>query len=358
MGALFKVGSGRNASVKVTIHDVAKRAEVSIKTVSRVINKEPSVRSDTQEKVLKAVAELNYRPNAAARNLASSRSYAIAYIYDNPNAYYVIDMQNGILAASKEQGYELLIHPCNAKAKDICDEIKQVVERTRVAGVVLTPPFSEMPTVIKTLQKLNVQFVRILSGDEQAKQDGLSILVNDRQAAYSLTQHLIDLGHTDIGFLCGAPEHNSSSERLQGYKSALKDNKIRINKRLILEGEYSFESGVKGAKRLLGCEQRPSAILASNDEIAAGALFAARLMGVAIPDELSIAGFEDSPFSRQTWPRLTTAHQSNRDIAEHATKLLLNRIRQKDGNAKRGINTTVFNPEMVVRESTGPAQNK
>ena len=341
--------------MKVTIHDVAKRADVSIKTVSRVINNEPSVRTATQKKVLEAVAALNYRPNAAARNLASTRSYAIAYIYDNPNAYYVIDMQNGILSASKEQGYELLIHPCNAKAADICDEIKQVVERTRVAGVVLTPPFSEMPEVIKTLQRLNVQFVRILSGGESAKRDPLSIFINDHQAAYGLTQHLIDLGHREIAFLCGAREHHSSTERLQGYQAALKDNKIKINKKFVLEGEYSFESGVKGAKRLMGRDMRPTAILASNDEIAAGALFASQLMGIAVPDEVSIAGFEDSPFSRQTWPRLTTAHQSNRDIAEYATTLLLGSIRQKSGSVKRDPSKNIFNPELVIRESTGAA---
>lgn len=344
--------------MKVTIHDVAKRADVSIKTVSRVINNEPSVRAATQKKVLQAVAELNYRPNSAARNLASTRSYTIAYIYDNPNAYYVIDMQNGILSASKEQGYELLIHPCNAKAKDILDEIKHVVERTRVAGVVLTPPFSEMPAVIKTLQQLNVQFVRILSGGEESKENTLSIFINDRQAAYSLTQHLIDQGHQDIGFLCGGKEHNSTNERLQGYQAALKDNRIRVKKSFILPGEYSFESGVNGAKRLLNSKRRPSAILASNDEIAAGALFAAQLMGVAVPDDLSIAGFEDSPFSRQTWPRLTTAHQSNRDIAEYATALLLNRIRQKGGALKRSSGNNVFNPDLVIRESTGPARSE
>jgi len=341
-------------SVKVTIHDVAKRADVSIKTVSRVINNEPSVRAATQKKVLEAVEALNYRPNAAARNLAGTHSYAIAYIYDNPNAYYVIDMQNGILSASKEKGYELLIHPCNAKSVDICDEIKHVVERSRAAGIVLTPPFSEMPTVLKTLEQLNVQFVRILSGGEQAREDSLSVFINDRQAAHSLTQYLIDLGHRDIAFLCGAVEHNSSTERLLGYQTALKDNKIPINKRFVLDGEYSFESGVNGAKRLMGAGTRPTAILAANDEIAAGALFASRLMGVAVPEELSIAGFEDSPFSRQTWPRLTTAHQSNRAIAEHATALLLSSIRQRETGPRRSLGKNIFNPELVIRESTGP----
>ncbi len=335
--------------MRATINNVAERAGVSIKTVSRVMNNEPSVRKPTREKVLEAVKALNYQPNAAARNLAGTKSYAIAFIYDNPNAYYVIDMQNGILSACNEQGFELLIHPCNAKSNDIDAELTEMIKRSRVAGLVLTPPFSEMPSVISTLEALDVKFVRILSGSGlQEDKRSPCVYIDDHQAAFAITEHLIQSGHQDIGFLCGDKEHNSSQERLMGYKAALKKNGIRINRSLILQGEYSFESGVKGAKKLLSKDDKPTAIFASNDEIAAGALFAARLMDIEIPAQLAITGFEDSPFSRQTWPKLTTAEQPAATIARSAANLLIQATRNQDEEAE----STIFTPQLIIREST------
>ena len=336
--------------MRATINDVAERAGVSIKTVSRVMNNEPSVRKPTLEKVLQAVKALNYQPNAAARNLAGTKSFVIAFIYDNPNAYYVIDMQIGILSACNEQGFELLIHPCNAKSQDLDAELTEMIRRSRVAGLVLTPPFSEMPSVIKTLEKLDVKFARILSGSGSSDDRSPCVFIDDHQAAFAITEHLIESGHQHIGFLCGDKEHNSSQERLKGYKAALKKHGIRINRSLILQGEYSFESGVNGAKKLLSKTDKPTAIFASNDEIAAGALFAARLMGIEIPQQLAITGFEDSPFSRQTWPKLTTAQQPTTTIARTAANLLIQATRTQ---SEQGDNT-IFTPELIIRESTSP----
>lgn len=341
--------------MSVTINDVAHHAGVSMKTVSRVINNEPSVKPETRDKVMAAVEALNYQPNHAARNLAGTRSYTIGYVYDNPNAYYVIDMQHGILNECRRQGYELVIHPCNHRSERIRDELIEMVKHTRVAGLVLTPPFSEMPEIIKALEAQGVDMVRIVSGTEVGRQACSAVFVDDHAAAYALTQHLIDNGHTRIGFLCGGLEHRSTTERQEGYEAALRDAGIKVDERLILPGEYSFDSGVKGAKKLLSRKERPSAIFASNDEMAAGALFAARLMGISIPEELSIVGFEDSPFSRQTWPQLTTAHQPNRLIAQQATNLLISRIRQHEGDAKDNAFNRVFIPELVTRESSGKA---
>ena len=334
--------------MKATINDVAKQAGVSIKTVSRVMNNEQSVRQTTREKVLKIVKELQYQPNLAARSLAGTKSYSIAYVYDNPNAYYVIDMQNGILSACKKQGFELLIHPCNAKADNILEEITNMVTHSRIAGLVLTPPFSEMPEFVKSILALNVNIVRIMSGDTAPDNLSPCIMINDHDAALEITQHLIDLGHKHIGFIAGGAEHKSSTERLQGYKQALANNNINVDGQLIVEGEYSFESGVQGAKRLMGGKIRPTAIFSCNDEIAAGALFSARLMDIAIPDQLAIAGFENSPFSRQTWPKLTTAHQPNREIAENAANLLIAQTR------KQVLNNAIaqYTPQLIIRDST------
>ena len=347
--------TGINELMNATINDVAKHAGVSMKTVSRVINNEPAVRKSTYDKVQASVKALNYRPNNSARNLAGTRSYSIGFIYDNPNAYYVIDMQNGILEECKNNHFELLIHPCNHQAADIKQELTNLITHSRVAGLVLTPPFSEMPGVTEMLSQMQLPFVRIISGKTESKNNDSCILINDFQAALSVTKHLLDFGHRDIGFLCGGKEHESSSERLQGYQAALSAVGIKPKKGLVVEGEYSFESGVIGAKKLLKKKSKPSAIFASNDEMAAGALFAARLMGIKIPEELSIVGFEDSPFSRQTWPKLTTAHQPNRVIARQAVSLLIAKIqgRSKEYIAEKQLLKS-FSPQLIIRDSTGP----
>ncbi|MCL1144862.1 LacI family DNA-binding transcriptional regulator [Shewanella sp. 10N.261.52.F9] len=333
--------------MKVTINDVAKYAGVSIKTVSRVTNNEPSVKQVTIDKVNNAIKELNYQPNLAARNLAGTKSYVIGFIYDNPNAYYIIDMQNGILSACKDLGYELLIHPCNSRADNICEELTTLVKHNRLSGLVLTPPLSEDPVILAALDKIDASYVRIVAGEKLESASGLAVLVDDRSGAISITQHLIDLGHKNIAFLSGDHEHASTKERLAGYKQALASNQISVNNNFIIDGKYSFESGVQGAKSLLQQSIKPSAIVACNDEIAAGALFAARLEGVDIPAEISIVGFEDSPFSRQTWPKLTTVHQPNEEIAHIATELLIAKRREETSQLSK-----VFVPEPVIRDST------
>jgi LacI family transcriptional regulator len=333
--------------MKVTINDVAKYAGVSIKTVSRVTNKEPSVKQATIDKVNQAITALNYQPNLAARNLASTSSYVIGFIYDNPNAYYVIDMQNGILSACKDRGFELLIHPCNAKSETICDELTTMVKHARLAGLVLTPPMSEDPNILAALDQIGANYVKIIAGEKIINSNGLTVLVNDQRGAVEITQHLIDLGHKHIAFLSGDLQHESTKERLLGFKKALKNNSLILNTNWVLEGEYSFESGLAGANKLIAMAKRPTAIVACNDEIAAGALFAARLAGLDIPTELSIVGFEDSPFSRQTWPKLTTVHQPNIEIAQIATQLLIDKRKNQTTETFR-----CFTPTPVIRNST------
>lgn len=339
--------------MKATINDVAKLSGVSIKTVSRVMNNEPSVRQLTREKVQAAVKELNYQPNLAARNLAGTKSFTIAYVYDNPNAYYIIDMQEGILSACRQQGFELLINPCDSQKENIAEDIINTIKHARVAGLVLTPPFSERPEFVKQITDLDIKVVRIMSGDIAPDELSPCVMVNDRDAAQTITQHLIDLGHKKIGFIAGGAEHMSTIERYKGYRRALKANDIEFNKNLVIEGEYSFESGVNGAKTLMSTEvspeNLPTAIFSCNDEIAAGALFAARLMNIKIPEQLSIAGFENSPFSRQTWPKLTTANQPNKQIAQDAASLLISQIRKIKGKTE----TSQYVPQLVVRDSTG-----
>lgn len=335
--------------MKATITDVAHLAGVSIKTVSRVINKEPSVRKDTSDKVIAAIKQLQYQPNSAARNLAGSKAYSIGYVYDNPNAYYIIDMQHGLLEACKAQGYELLIHPINAKSTALLAEVLDLVERSRLAGLVLTPPISERLDIVAALDEKGIAYVRIISGSSSSAHPKNCILIDDYTAAFNITAHLLAQGHQQLAFLCGDEEHQSNGERLAGFKAALQQHQIPLPDNYIVPGTFSFESGVTGVKQLLALPQKPTAIFACNDEIAAGALFGARLQQVSIPEQLAIAGFENSPFSRQTWPPLTTANQPNKLIARLAAELLFKLTKSpQQANAKLPL----FVPELLIREST------
>ncbi len=197
--------------------------------------------------------------------------------------------------------------------------------------------------------------VRIIAATEDPG-DGPCVYIDDRDAAYEITEHLVQLGHQRIGFLWGGAQHHSSGERYAGYEAALKDYGIALDKHLMVPGDYTFDDGFRGARRLLALREPPTAIFGSNDEIAAGVLAAAKSVGLNVPYDLSIAGFEDSPFSRQSLPALTTAKQATEEIARHAARLLIGSLRQDAyWDHPLAVSNQGFVPQLVVRGSTAPA---
>jgi LacI family transcriptional regulator len=343
--------------LSVTINDVARCAGVSITTVSRVINNGPSVKPSTREKVTKIVNELGFQPNLSARNMGGAKSYVLGYIYDNPNTHYVIGMQNGILDACREHDYGLMIHPCDSKSETVIDDFKKMITQSRISGIILTPPFSERSDFISALTEMDVEFICIVSGKNHLKDNSQLVIINDWISAYNITSHLIEFGHKRIAFLAGEKRHASTNERLEGYIAALKHHNITVNQNIIIQGEYSFESGHKRAEKLLASSHKITAIIGCNDEIAAGAQHAARCLGISMPEKLSIAGFEDSPYSKQATPKLTTVRQSNAIISKFATDLLINRIRPKKPTKKPIIKSdsfkdNIYTPELILRPST------
>jgi LacI family transcriptional regulator len=231
-----------------------------------------------------------------------------------------------------------------------------VARRSRLAGLILAPPMSERPELIKYLSSNGVHLVRIISAAEDPQDGFACVYVDDRDAAYAITEHLIQLGHERIGFLWGGTAHLSSFERYKGYQLALERYGIKEDPALVLPGDYSFDDGFRGTRKLLSLEHRPTAIFGSNDEIAAGALVAAKSLGIDVPNQLSIAGFEDSPFSRQSWPALTTARQATEEIARAATFLLIAELRPNSVSQHNIVGRSRgFTPELVVRGSTARA---
>lgn len=351
--------SHKKISPKPTIKDIAKIAGVSFKTVSRVINNEEVVGDELRAKIWKIIKELDYHPNLSARGLRGTVS-SIGFIYDNPNSHYIIEIQNGILSTCTQAGYELIIRPCDSRADNLPEQVLAMVDRSRVGGLVLTPPISENEKVLQALLQRGIEVVRILSGElpGAGREPSPCIYVDDRKAAYQLTQHLLQLGHRHIAFLAGDDSHKSTHERQAGFLQALVDAGLDAQQALTLPGRYAFDSGFERTQALLSQapQQHPSAIFGCNDEIAAGALFAARANNLQVPEQLSIVGFEDSPFSRQTWPTLTTAAQPTQEIAQQATRLLIDKIRANNS----GVEDTrsqceAYTPQLVVRNSSRTA---
>ena len=340
---------------KATIDDVAELAGVSIKTVSRVVNREPNVRESTRAKVESAIAKLNYRPNLSARNLASHRSHLIGLVYDDPAKYelpsagYIINMQQGALRACGSAFFELLIHPCNYRQKQVGAQLKSLIEEMRPAGIILAAPLSNMPKVVRAIEATGTPCVLISPGSHDANH--LAVATNDRETSAEMTRYLASLGHRRIAFITGHPNHAAVANRFLGYQDGLKESGLSFSTRLVVAGDNSFGSGEIAAEKLLKRKQPPTAIFAANDDMAAGVIRVADRLGIEIPRQLSVAGFDDIALARQVYPALTTIRQPLVDMAERAASML---IRGKKGQASVGV-TEIVPAALQIRESTGPA---
>jgi LacI family transcriptional regulator len=324
---------------RATIDDVAALAAVSIKTVSRVMNREPNVRAATREAVLDAARKLRYRPNHSARGLAGGRSFLIGLVYDNPSDSYVVNVQGGALEAVRESGYELVLHPCNSSDRRLASEILELVSRSRLDGMILTPPVSEHEGVYRALARNATPFACIAP---RRAGRGLAVTLDDRAAAQELVDHIAGLGHRRIAIVTGPKTHVSSHLRYTGYRDALLAHGLLPDPELVFTGAYTFESGLAAAEYLLGLAKPPSAVFACNDDMAAGALHKALQRGLQVPRQLSIAGFDDMRIASQVWPSLTTVRQPAADMGRRAVQLLVNAIAGGEKRALRQVDYTLM----------------
>lgn len=339
----------KRAKTQVTIHEVAALAGLSIKTVSRVINREPNVKEETARRVQKAIDQLNYRPNLSARNLAGRRAFLVVLVYDNPSDAYVVALQQGALDVCREQGYSLVLHPTSIASPALIDDLLTLVRDRNPTGLVLTPPVCDVPGVIEALSKEGIDYTTVSPSDEHC--GCAAITIDGCQAGFELTEYLISLGHRRIGFIKGPPTHRDAAKRYEGYNAALREHGIKFDRTLVARGLFSFESGRRGARTLLSKGERPTAIFAANDDMAAGVLYEAHQMGLRVPEELSVAGFDDSPLAQRVWPSLTTVRQPISKMAELAVIELINSARH-DATTARSPRILAVDFELVVRQST------
>ncbi len=326
-----------------TIADVARHAGVSIKTVSRVLNNEKYVREPTRARVAAAIAALSFSPSLAARSLGGKRSHQIALIYDNHSPYYMHAIQEGVWARCREAGVRMLAQPADVASKTLAAEVGGLIDETHVDGIILSSPVTDAGPVLADLERRGIPFVRISPGTNHALTS--SVYMDDVQAADDMTTHLINLGHRVIGFVQGHPNHMASEQRLFGYRRALDRAGVAFEPGLVHPGEFDFVSGVKAAHCLLSYPRRPTAIFASNDDMAAGVLTVAHEKGIGVPDDLSVAGFDDTPLAQLVWPPLTTIRQPTRELAFAAASLLFERV--------EGVEHRRLQHELVVRGSVG-----
>jgi LacI family transcriptional regulator len=334
-----------------TIQMVADLARVSPKTVSRVINNEQGVRGETRARIMEAIQQLDYQPNLNARGLAGARSFLIGLFYDKPGDY-LNEFQTGAVQRCRESDLHLMVQPLDITSKEMPRDVTMLVRQLRLEGAMLLPPLSDHPVVRAALAEAGVPAVHIAPMREPA--DSPSVDTDDRAAARQMTVHLLEHGHRRIGFMLGPPGHRATEQRYLGFADAMHARSAGIDPQIVQTGNFEFADGLECARRILGARPRPTAIFASNDDMAAAAACAARQMGLELPRELSIAGFDDAPVASMIWPQLATVHQPVREIARIAADLIIQHRPHRRG-WPQPIPRPRLDLELVMRGSVAPA---
>lgn len=330
----------------VTIRDVAREAGVSVKTVSRVINAEPTVRTDTRARVIASMDRLGYVPNVSAQRLARGSTEILGLIFPRDTGDFFNAFVHSIVQSGQDAGYEVLLRPANVDNALDRQEILGMATRRQVDGLVIMTPCDSNPTLLDDLDKRGCPFVRLFPQDRESERP--FVTVDDFMGARLLTEHLISLGHRRIAFITGPGEHRSSQERLNGFQAALREHDIVGEPGLVRHGNFQFEDGYRVGCALLGERPMPTAIFASNDDMASGVIMAAHQLGILIPGELSVGGFDDGNLARQLWPPLTTVQQPTHAIAVSAVNLLVRLLKGQSIEVPHRI----LAPSLVVRNST------
>jgi len=301
-----------------TIHDVAQLAGVSSMTASRVVNDHPHVRPAVRAKVETAIATLGYRPNVLAR--ATRMGIAqVGMLYSNAGSSNLSTYLMGAFRQASLSSCQLLVEPTQAHPTPAL-AVRKLVE-AGVGAVILPPPLCDDPAILESLAAAGVGAVRFATA--QPRQGPPAVFVDDFDGARMMTQHLLDLGHVDIAFVRGAAEHSTAALRERGFRETMAARGLSVPEAYVADGGFSYRGGLEAARRLLDVRPRPSAIFAANDDMAAAANAVAHGLGLSVPADLSIAGFDDTSVATTVWPELTTIHQPIADMAASAVRLAI-----------------------------------
>lgn len=333
---------------EITIKDVARASGYSIKTVSRVINKQPTVAEDIREKVEAVISKLNYQPNVWARSLRSSRSHLLALFSHDPTVPYVSQVQLAAASICREAGYHITSEIISLAERSLPKMLKKMIGTIQLDGALLVPPAADNLAIMKTLTEAKLPFVRISPSSHLDL--GSYVYIDDHKVAFDITQYLIGLGHRDIAFVGGPELHAAAAKRQSGFEAAMRQNNIPITKSWVLRGEFDVKSGMLAGQSLFSGRKWPSAVIGSNDETAIGVMAAAYRKGATIPRDVSIVGIDDAPIASSFWPPLTTVHQPTAELGRVATEILIAEIE----TPPRERRIQKLECRIVKRESAGP----
>nr|WP_246021484.1 LacI family DNA-binding transcriptional regulator [Alteraurantiacibacter aquimixticola] len=325
-----KTRGARRRNGAPTIADVAREAHCSPMTVSRVINGEGNVRDATREQVMAAIAKLNYSPNRAARSLAGGEHTRVALLFDNPSASYLSEFLMGALEEASRRDIHLVVQSCDNTA-DAKALMKNLADGG-IQGFILPPPLCDDQSVLDLVAELDAIAVAVGPGKAEGAQG--AVLIDDFQAAYDMTKHIIGLGHERIGFIIGNPEQVAADRRLNGYLEAMRDAGLPIDEKLIVQGRFTYRSGMDGAEKLLSVSPRPTAIFASNDDMAAATVAVAHRRHLDVPNDITVCGFDDTDMASSIWPELTTIRQPIREMTAWAVDAITRMIKAKRSGDK------------------------
>ncbi|MCH1568584.1 MAG: LacI family DNA-binding transcriptional regulator [Alphaproteobacteria bacterium] len=333
------------ARKNLTIADIAQHAGVSIKTVSRVFNNSPNVRQQKRDLVLGVARDLGYRPNISARQLASKRSFVISHFHDNPNTDYLSEIYDGMRRACSEQGYYAVAEKLEAKKGSYRAALLEYLLRYEVDGVILSPPVSDDEAVIREIEKRDIPYALISPGKKKKK--AINVFIDEKNAGRSITEFLIARGHEKLAFISGLDSHAASREREAGFWEAIDAFSIPKKNVVRLSGNFSMRSGFAAFDKLMKKAPNVTGIFAANDEMAVGTIVAALRAGKKVPEELSVVGFDDSPFARSMWPTITSLAQPVDNMAHVSTQKLIDWIHAESLEESR----FEFATQIIVRDS-------
>ncbi len=307
-----------------TMSDVADAAGVSLKSVSRVINNEPHVSAKLRTKVEAAIATLNYVPDPAARSLAGARSFTIGLLFDNPSPNYTMKVLAGAYRACVERKYHLRIDSIDTRVDTatLHAALDAIFRDTRSDGFVLTPPLSDDPRVLEALERRGVRYSRLAPLLDP--QRSMAVIIDDAAAAARVADLLYDHGHRRFGLVNGPDSHGAALTRRQGFLDRLRQRDPAVVT-AETSGGFLFEGGIVAGRELLDRPDRPTAIFATNDDSAAGVMVACTQLGLTVPRDVSVCGFDDSWIAKTVWPYLTTVFQPIEAMAYAAAQMLLDR---------------------------------
>jgi len=339
----------------VTIKHVAADAGVSLQTVSRVINNEPNVRPEMKDRVQASIDKLGYVPSIAAQRMSGSKSYLILALNDREKTIaewrsrsgtdWVDQMLLGGMLTCAENGYRMMVELVDTHNDHVERELSATIAALQPDGVILTPPHSENRLITELLAKKNIPFARIGSLDPGP---GIRMTMDDEHSAELATSHLIELGHTRIGLIAGPEDYSLSGWRIDGWLRAMQAAGLETDG-LCARGDFGFESGAAAARKLLALDDRPTAIIASSDQMAMAALEVANDMGLKVPDDLSLVSFDNTPIVRFTRPPLTAVDQPVAETISRAVELLI-----KASKGSLPSDAIIVQGRLVERASTAP----